>query len=110
MAANDLLGDITEKSTKADMLKKLNELADMVRSHEKKRTGRLGEIEKRVREKYKPGDVPELHNAIVSATVEEWQTMVDFLGEFEDILPAALARIRQGGTLLLGPKAEEEGK
>ncbi len=106
--ATDPLEGISEKSTKSEMLRRMNELADLVRGHEKQRTGKLAEIEDRVRAKYKPGDVPELHNVILSATIEEWADAIDFLENFEDLLPTALARVRQGGRLLLGPKDDGE--
>ncbi len=105
--ATDPLEGISEKSTKAEMLTALNKLADKLRSHEKQRTGRLAEIEDRVRTKYRPGDVPELHNVILVATIEEWADAIDFLENFEDLLPVALSRVRQGGRILLGPKDGE---
>lgn len=102
--AADPLEGITEKTTKVDMLKRLNELADKLRGYERKRTGRLAEIEDRVRAKYKPGELPELHNVIISATIDEWADVIDFLEQFEDLLPLALDRVRAGGRILLGPK------
>lgn len=106
--ATDILAGITDKSSKADMLKKLNELADIIRGTERKKAGRLSEIEARVKAKYRPGDVPDLHNVIIAATVEEWEETVEFLEEWEELLPTALARV--GGRELLGPKAEESAK
>jgi hypothetical protein len=98
---DDALTGISEKSTKEEMLKRLNELADRIRDYERARTGKLGEIEQRVREKYKPGDLPELHNVVFSATQNEMEQAIVFLEEFEDVLPTALARLREGGRRLL---------
>lgn len=97
----DPLEGISDKSTKADMLKRLNEVADRLRGIEKERTGRLGEIEARVRAKYKPGEVPALHNVVFTGTDAEMKEAVVFLEEFEDVLPTALQRLRQGGRELL---------
>jgi hypothetical protein len=97
----DPLEGISDKTSKADMLKRLNELADKLRDIAKARTGKLGEIEARVREKYKPGEMPELHNVVFTATDDEMKEAVSFLEEFEDVLPTALARLRQGGRQLL---------
>lgn len=104
----DPLEGISEKSTKAELMQALNTLADKVRSHERKRTGKLGEIEKRVHAKYKPGDIPELHNVVFSSTIEEVKETKAFLDEFDDVLPLALARLRQGLLILIeGPPTSE---
>lgn len=97
----DPLEGITEKSPKAKMLERLNELADRLRDHGRERTGRLAEIEARVRDKYKPGELPELHNIVFTATDDEMKEAIVFLEEFEDVLPTALARLRAGGRNLL---------
>jgi hypothetical protein len=107
--ASDPLDGISEKSTKSQILEAANKLADKVRGYERQRTSKLGEIEKRVRSKYKPGDLPNLHNVIVTSTEEEWKDVIEFLDEFDDVLPVALARIHEGGKLLLhGPDHEDD--
>lgn len=104
MATSDVLEGVSEKSTKAELMTKLNELADKVRGYERKRTGKLGEIEKRVRAKYTPGDIPELHNVVFASTLVEVKETKAFLDEFDDVLPLALARLRQGLQILIeGP-------
>lgn len=103
----DPLEGITDKTTKAEMLKRLNDVADRLRGIERERTGKLGEIEERVRAKYKPGDLPELHSIVFMATDPEMKESILFLEEFEDVLPTALQRLRQGGRLLLNDDQQD---
>lgn len=104
----DLLDGIDANTTKAVLLERLNQAADLQRAQTRQRTGRLAEIEQRVRAKYKPGDMPELHQVIISASSEEWQHVVEFLGEWDEpgasLLPTVLARILLGGKELIEQK------
>lgn len=107
----DLLDGISASTSKATLLERLNQAADLVRAQGRQRTGKLAEIEARVRTKYAPGDdIPQLQQVVLSATTPEWQLAVEFLGEWEgpdgeSHLPVVLQRILAGGRVLL----EEEG-
>lgn len=96
----DLLDGISEKTTKAVLLDRLRQAARKLAGFEDEKVGRLQEIEERVRAKYAGRD-NNLKQIMVSSSVEEWKEAVDFLDNFDDLLPPALARMNEGAKVLL---------
>lgn len=91
----DILAGITEKSTKAELLSKLREAARRLAGREDDRIARMQELEERVRAKF-AGNTPDLRSVTIMGTPEEYTEMVDFLENFEDIMPVAMHRILAG--------------
>lgn len=105
---DDVLSQINTKTTKADLMDIITGLADKLRGQEKQRVKKLGQVEKRIREAYKPGTFPSLKRLIISAPDEELKETYTFLTEFEDLLPPTLQRFRDGlATLLKMDDADE---
>lgn len=97
----DPLDGVTTKSTKDELMERLRKAAAALRRQDRESKSQLQQIEDRIRAK---GAVkPEtLKQAIVSATEDEWVAAVEFLEEFDDLLPTALQRLVIGGQVLLG--------
>lgn len=88
-----VLEGVTEKTTKADLLKRLRQAAKKLAGYEDERVARMQEIEEKVRASLKPVT---LRTVMISSTPEEWQEAVDFLENFDGFLPSWLARVREG--------------
>lgn len=99
-----ILDGITEKTTKADLMGRLRDAAKKLATFEDEKAGRLQRIEERVRAKY-TGNERDIKQALVSATEQEWIELIDFLENFEDLLPLALVRLHDGAKILVGHKA-----
>lgn len=97
----DPMEGVTSKSTKEDLMERLRRAAAALRRADRSQKARLQEIEERLRAK---GEVTQEHLkfVIVGATEPEWQDSIEFLEEFEEMLPIALQRQVLGGRVLLG--------
>lgn len=102
-----LLEGITERTTKADMLKRLREGAKKLAGYEDQRVARMQEIEEKVRASLKPVT---LKKVIITSTPEEWKDAAAFLEEFEGYLPSALARIQEGAREAAGLTTSDSAK
>lgn len=82
-------------------MERLRKAAAALRRQDRTTKARLQEIEDRLRAK---GAVQteDLKQVIVSATEAEWNESIEFLEEFEELLPVGLKRLVVGGRVLLG--------
>lgn len=94
-----LLGGLNEKSRRSDLFSKIRELAGMIHQQDDQRLGRLQQIENDVRAKYE-GTAQPLAQLHVSNTHEEWDDVIDFLDNFEDMLPHGLTRVLEGARAI----------
>lgn len=99
--AYDPLEGVSAKTTKDDLMERLRRAAALLRREENQKKKRVAEIEDRLRAKYDGQTNEPLKSAIVSQTEAEWKELVEFLEEFEDLLPVGGLRIVQGGRVLL---------
>lgn len=91
------LEGITERTTKAEMLKKLQEMAAKLQVKDAENVGRLHEIEERIRAKRGPTNY-DLRTVLVTGSAEEYEELINFLEDFEDLLPPMLMRVREGAS------------
>jgi|SRR4051794_26887061 len=97
----DFLEGVNERTTKAVLLDKLREAARWRAGAEDDRVKRLQEIEERVRAQFGPSDV-ELRSVTLKSTPEEFEEMIDFLDNFQDIMPIAMKRLLAGALSVVG--------
>lgn len=103
---HDLLDGITDRSTKPELMERLRDGAALLRRSDRQRKARVQEIEDRIRAKGTVNTAV-LQQVIVSASDEEWKEAIEFLEEFDDLLPISLQRLVLGGRTLLGQIAAE---
>lgn len=97
----DPMEGVTTKTTKEELMERLRNAAAALRRNDRKQKAALQEIEDRIRAK--GVRTPEmLKQVIVSATEDEWKESIEFLEEFDDLLPVPLQRLVVGGHVLLG--------
>lgn len=97
----DPLEGVTAETKKDELMERLRRAAAMLRREDNQNKKRVAEIEDRLRAKYDGQSREQLKSAIVSQTEAEWKELVEFLEEFEDLLPVGGLRIVQGGRILL---------
>ena len=97
--SDDLLADVTAKTTKAQLLGKLREAVRRLHGREDERVGRMQELEEKVRARF-TGVEPDIRSVTVMCTPEEFVEMSDFLDNFEDIMPMALHRLQAGAKFV----------
>lgn len=112
--AEDLLEGITGKTTKSDLMERLQkaakELGERREAMDNDRETRLREIEERVKKKRSSIKREALRRLYVSDTVEAWKDTKKFLDEFgSDLLPDTLVRVLQGADAIV-EEAEKNGK
>jgi len=101
-----LLEGIGPKTNKADLLKRLQDLAKQLGKQQDERVTKLRKIEEKVREKH-TAKRHDLRQLMVTSPAQEWQETIEFLDEFVDdstgetILPMPLIRLRDGARELL---------
>lgn len=93
MTPPSVLEGINDRTSRADLLKRLREVAKTIVAMEDERIARMQEIEEKVRGQ---ANVVDLRKVIVSATPQEWRESEEFLSNFEDYLPSTLARVLEG--------------
>jgi hypothetical protein len=93
-----LLTNVTDKTTKAQLLEILRKADREMQAKEDSRVARMQEIEERVRAA--ASEPAELKTIMNSASLDEWRETNGFLDNFEDLLPAPLARLREGLRVL----------
>lgn len=100
-AAYDPMEGVSSKTTKEELMERLRKAGAALRRVDRAHKARLQEVEDRVRAK--GAREPEmLKQVIVSATEDEWKESIEFLEEFDDLLPVPLQRLVVGGHVLLG--------
>lgn len=107
-ALYDPMEGVTTKTTKEELMERLRKAAAALRKTDRSQKAVLQEIEDRLRAKGAI-NTADLRQVIVSATDQEWNESIEFLEEFEDILPVPLKRLVIGGRVLLGQIAEGNG-
>lgn len=95
----DPLAGISDKTKKADLLERLRRASKELRGYQKGEETKLKAIEERV--KKKKGPTTDTRQVIAAADLDEWKETVEWLDQWEDYLPALLARLRRGGRELL---------
>jgi transcription elongation factor GreA-like protein len=103
-----LLDDVDERTPRAKLYAKLREAARLLLEREDKKVARLQEIEERVRAKY-AGRQHDAIQLVVSSTHDEWADVVDFLENFDDLLPIALHRVHEGAKMAIDQVEEASG-
>jgi transcriptional/translational regulatory protein YebC/TACO1 len=94
------------------MLKKLRELADLLHKRDTQladkqaalddeRLAKMQEIEERIRAAFQPRDI-NLRSVTLMSTEEEFTELIDFLENFEDIMPVAMHRLLLGARAATG--------
>lgn len=97
----DPMEGVSTRSTKEDLMERLRKAGAALRRQDRSKKAALQEIEDRIRAK--GVRTPEsLKQVIVSATEDEWKESIEFLEEFDDLLPVPLQRLVVGGHVLLG--------
>lgn len=96
----DPLEGVKSSTTKEELMNRLRRAATELRKGDRAQKAKLSEIEARLREKglHRP---EELRQVICSATDAEWKDAIEFLEEFDDLLPVALSRLLIGGRVLM---------
>lgn len=116
MSELEILEGITPRSTKQEMLDRLQEASKMLEGlrskltkQESDRLSKIQEIEARVRAKWESRPTEPVQNVIVSATISELEDTYQFLSEFgEELLPVPMKRLLIGSRVLLGkPLADD---
>src|SRR5258707_1170151 len=92
----DPMDGVSTKTTKEDMMDRLRKAAAALRRNDRSQKAALQEVEDRIRAKGAPAQ-EELRQVIVSATADEWKESIEFLEEFDDLLPVPLQRLVVGG-------------
>lgn len=97
----DPLEGVDTDTSREVLMERLRRAAAGLRGQDRGNKAKLQEIEDRLRAK---GAVKheQLQQVIVSATNAEWNESIEFLEEFEDLLPVGLQRLVVGGRVLLG--------
>jgi hypothetical protein len=96
-----LLDDIDERTPRAKLYAKLRELAAIVSKKDDEKLKRFQKLEEDVRRRY-AGKQLNLVQVIATSTDEEWGDAVDFMENFDDVLPVALFRVYDGARSALG--------
>jgi len=116
----DILADVTTKTTKAELIdklrsavKRLNVMEDEVTKKDRiatdERLQKMQEIEENIRQHF-TGATPDLRSITLMSTEDEFTEMIDFLDNFEDIMPVAMHRLLAGARAVTGqsPEATED--
>lgn len=99
-----LLEGVTTATTKAQLLDKLREADRQLQGVQDARVGQLQELEERLRAKFQAAR-RDTRQILLVADVDELTTAIDFLENFEDLLPSALARVYDGMCIVTGKQA-----
>lgn len=99
--AYDPMDGVTSKTTKEELMERLRKAGAAIRRGDRQRKAALQEVEDRIRAKGVQPQV-ELQQVIVTATEDEWKQAIEFLEEFDDLLPIPLQRLVVGGHALQG--------
>lgn len=98
---------ITTKTTKAEMMERLNKLADMFESQQKKDRNKLAKMQKDLRKKWAGrATQSSLLSVVLSGTDEEWKETLEFLEDAQELVPEPLRRLLIG--LRIGWNGQEE--
>lgn len=97
----DPMEGVSTKTTKEELMDRLRRAGVALRKNDRQRKAALQEVEDRIRAKGLP-PAADLQQVIVTATEEEWKESIDFLEEFDDLLPIPLQRLVVGGHALQG--------
>lgn len=108
----DILEGVNEKSRRADLFGRLREaskriakLEDAATKAERKsndeRVAKMQEIEERIRSSFQRADV-DLRSITLMSTEAEFAELIDFLENFEDIMPIAMHRLLAGAKAVTG--------
>jgi len=98
---SDLLEGVDENTPRSVLIAKLRTAAEQLFRKQDERVGRLQEIEERIRREWAPTDV-QVTQVIATSSNDEWRQAVDFLDNFEELLPIALVRVHDGARMGLG--------
>lgn len=98
---SSILEGVDENTPRSELLKRLRAAADDLFKRDDARVSRMQEIEEDVRRRWS-GREANLVQIIATSTEEEWGDAVDFLANFDDIIPVALFRVYDGARSALG--------
>lgn len=104
---SSILEGVDENTPRSELLKRLRDAADDLFKRDDARVGRMQEIEEDVRRRWS-GREANLVQIIATSTEEEWGDAVDFLANFDDIIPVALFRVYDGARSALGRDENNE--
>jgi hypothetical protein len=91
----DLLEGVDESTPRNVLLARLRDAAGLLFQRQDAKVARLQEIEERVRRDF-AGTQANLIQVLATASDQEWREAVDFLANFEGLLPVALLRLYDG--------------
>src|SRR5690349_2766038 len=96
---------ITDTTSREELLERLRKAATALRVGDRQKKARLQEIEDRLRAKGAANGADQLR-VIATGSEAEWTEAIEFLEEFDDLLPPMLSRLVVGGRMLLDQKAK----
>lgn len=102
-----LLEGLNERAPRSEMLRIARLLAGKIHAQEDARLGRMQEIEERVKRDY-AGRQETLVQIIATSSEAEWNDAIDFLDNWQELLPVALYRVYDGARMALGKVPEVE--
>ena len=97
----DPLEGVDENTPRAELLRRLREAAKERFQAQDDRVAKMQQIEEDVRRRWS-GREANLVQIIATSTEEEWGDAIDFLANFDDIIPVALYRVYDGARSALG--------
>lgn len=106
----DYLAGVTQKTSKAELIDRLEKATEVIREQHRNEASRLRQIEQRVRRtwagrKWTGGD---LMQVIVQGSEDELKEAVEFMADLEDVLPPTLQRLLIGARTLIDQPTEQD--
>lgn len=101
-AVEDVMEGLNTRTTKGELMDRLERASGIINRLRGKEVKRTAMIEERVRAKWSgKGSAQPLFQLLVQGTETEVQEAVEFLADFEDIVPHFLQRVQSGAKALL---------
>lgn len=97
-----LAGIDPKKTTKKELLDRLDQAAGIIFGFRRQKVTQLQELEASIRAKHAAHQRDPLMQIIVQGTDAELREAIEFLHDFDDLLPATLERLVAGSRVLLG--------
>jgi hypothetical protein len=107
-SADDPLAGISTKSTKKDMMARLEELADRVRGKSKPQAASdpLADLKKRLKAKPLPGQGAKVQFVMAGLSESELDEAEAFLQELDGFSPTGIQRFHEGVKALIAANAK----
>lgn len=94
------LEGVTGKMSKGELLARAQRASELMKTIQTVAVGRR---------KWQARDhSDELHTVVVTGTEDEWIEALEFLFDFNDIIPMSLRRLLEGGRVMFELQSEEE--